>query len=63
MKSARLRTWILGVALLLVDRGALSRKVALAEKERCRHWWQEDVVDAFMQSVAVAARTAGRAAA
>ncbi len=44
-------------------RGAMSHEVALAEIERCRSWWREDVVDAFMRSVAVIPQAAGRVAA
>jgi HD-GYP domain-containing protein (c-di-GMP phosphodiesterase class II) len=33
-------------------RAALSADVALAEMHRCRHWWPDDVFDAFLRSVA-----------
>jgi putative nucleotidyltransferase with HDIG domain len=32
-------------------RPAMPREVALAELERCRHWWRPDVYEAFMASV------------
>lgn len=32
-------------------REAMPREVALAELTRCRHWWRDDVLDAFMSSV------------
>lgn len=32
-------------------RPALSREAALAELERCRHWWRPDVYEAFVDSV------------
>ncbi len=41
-------------------RGAMSHDDAVAEIERCRHWWREDVVQAFMQSVAIGAEVSDR---
>ncbi len=38
-------------------REALSLEVAVAEIRRSQHWWRDDVVDAFMQSVALGAPT------
>ena len=32
-------------------RPALTREAALAELERCRHWWRPDVFQAFMASI------------
>lgn len=35
-------------------RPAMAREEALAEFERCRHWWRPDVYDAFLASVGAA---------
>ena len=44
-------------------RAAMSSQVALAEMERCRHWWRPEVYRAFMVSVGAAAASPSRVAA
>ena len=39
-------------------RPAMTRAAALAELERCRHWWRPDVFQAFMGSVGAPILTA-----
>jgi putative nucleotidyltransferase with HDIG domain len=44
-------------------RGAMSQEVALAEMERCRHWWRPDVHQAFRTAIVEVPVTATGAAA